>query len=699
MTPICLTTLIHPSCHTINPGIKGLLGKYLPTPQWQLPITLLHYVAFFPLLCQLFLTYDYCSSPILQIPKNTPVSRKFGFHPTALKRAFGVVLPKPNKPDYTSPAAYRIIVLLETVSKILERIMTYRLHAFASASGLIHPHQCGSIKGLSTADAATTLIHEVRLLQRAGLKVSSLFLDVKGGFDHVVPSTLADTLTSKNTPPYMVQWVLSFLTDRSCTLLFPGSPKQSLPVAVGVPQGSPISPLLFCIYVAPLHIDPKPGITISYVDDFAFTVASHNYQQNALLLEEAFKTASSTGNPRNIHFSLPKTELIHWQTPADRSPPPQSTVTLNQTIFHPKPEIRWLGLQLTQRLTTFNHFAKRCASANASFALIRGFASAGKGLTPLNCRRLAVMAILPMLTYGASVLVPSARALKRLETVWHSVLRWVTNCFRSTPLIILQAEASFPPLSLYIPSLRLRYAARIQAASPTHNPVTARTPPTFHTIHPYRAISHRHLLGGKPNPPVNWNSNRKGVARLPIDELCNALLTNSPTFAQNPTTINPTLGLSIKKDTLQLWKSNPLPHYYTFPISTRPHLHLALDRFIAGRICQMRAHKSYLAGHTSWMNPLADTTCPRCEEEDEDFTHAIINCPARASARDNHIPTAQNLHSLWSNPTTMAGLANYIRSTKTGFPPQNGIPVSPPYHLSSDSDLTSISSDSESTLL
>jgi hypothetical protein len=113
--------------------------------------------------------------------------------------------------------------------------MTYRLHTFASTSRLIHPHQCGSIKGLSTADAATNLIHQTRLLQRAGLKVSSLSLDVKGGFDQVVPSILADTFRSKNTPQYMVRWVLSFLSDRKCILLFPGSPKVSLPVAVGVP--------------------------------------------------------------------------------------------------------------------------------------------------------------------------------------------------------------------------------------------------------------------------------------------------------------------------------------------------------------------------------------------------------------------------------------------------------------------------------
>jgi hypothetical protein len=109
----------------------------------------------------------------------------------------------------------------------------------------------------------------------------------------------------------MVQWVLSFLSDRKCTLLFPESPKTSLPVAVGVPQGYPISPLLFWIYVIPLYIDPSPGITLSYIDDFAFTVASLSYQQNVTLPEAAYLQATTTGLPRNIHFSLPKMDLIH----------------------------------------------------------------------------------------------------------------------------------------------------------------------------------------------------------------------------------------------------------------------------------------------------------------------------------------------------------------------------------------------------
>jgi len=80
-----------------------------------------------------------------------------GYHPVSLKVANGVVLNKPGKPSYESPSSFRIIVLLRTVSKILERIIATRLLLAASSRGLIHPDQCRSLPGLRTYDACLTV--------------------------------------------------------------------------------------------------------------------------------------------------------------------------------------------------------------------------------------------------------------------------------------------------------------------------------------------------------------------------------------------------------------------------------------------------------------------------------------------------------------------------------------------------------------
>ena len=184
----------------------------------------------------------------------------FGYHPHSLKYANGVVLDKPGKASYDSPASFRIIVLLKSISKFLERVMTVRLSAIAKSKGLLHPNQCGSLPGLSSTDACLALTHEIKTLQRPRLEVSTLFLDIKAGFDNVNASTLRTRLLAAQVPSYMVDWVSSFLSARTCTLVVQGSPNLSSPVSVGTPQWSPISPLLFLLYVAPLHMLVPKGL-------------------------------------------------------------------------------------------------------------------------------------------------------------------------------------------------------------------------------------------------------------------------------------------------------------------------------------------------------------------------------------------------------------------------------------------------------
>ena len=237
----------------------------------------------------------------------------FGHHPSSIKMANVVILDKPGKPSYDSPPSFHIIVLLQTVSKILETIVASRLSAVARYVGLSlsSRNQCGSLPSLSSFGACTALTDTVRTLQRPALKVSSLFLDIKGGFDNVDADILGSSLRFKGVNHYLVFRVRYFLTGRSCRLLFQGSPRVFSPVSVGTPQGSPVSPLLFVIYVAPLHIPLDWGLVLSYVDDFSLTVFSPSYRSHSRSLQVAFGRIRAIAHSRKVHFSVPKTELIH----------------------------------------------------------------------------------------------------------------------------------------------------------------------------------------------------------------------------------------------------------------------------------------------------------------------------------------------------------------------------------------------------
>ena len=82
------------------------------------------------------------------------------------------------------------------------------------------------------------------------------------------------------------------------------------------------------------------------------------------------------------------------------------------------------------------------------------------------------------------------------------------------------------------------------------------------------------------------------------------------------------------------WESlHPLPEYYTYPCCLDPHPYIGLDKFIAGRLHQMRADKSYVATHPSWWTEDHDTTCLRYRSDYKTFKHAILHCPGRSDHR------------------------------------------------------------------
>jgi len=90
---------------------------------------------------------------------------------------------------------------------------------------------------------------------------------------------------------------------------------------VGVLQGSPILPLLFVIYLSSLYLEIPRSLTISYLDDFAVTIASPSYKTNICLLQKSFSLLKRKASSINISFSVPKTELIHGRTArSDQSP-------------------------------------------------------------------------------------------------------------------------------------------------------------------------------------------------------------------------------------------------------------------------------------------------------------------------------------------------------------------------------------------
>jgi len=83
---------------------------------------------------------------------------------------------------------------------------------------------------------------------------------------------------------------------------------------------------------------------ISYVDDFALTVASLSYGGNIRRLQDLFDKVERKASRLGVSFSVVKTKLIHWRTPSLRhSPKCNAPIQIKGELFQPGNSVRWLG--------------------------------------------------------------------------------------------------------------------------------------------------------------------------------------------------------------------------------------------------------------------------------------------------------------------------------------------------------------------
>jgi hypothetical protein len=86
-----------------------------------------------------------------------------GYHPKCFKEATGVILKKPQSAkssyrNYALPKAYKIILLLNCLAKVIEKIIARKLAIMAEFKTLLHMHQIGGRRQKSTINAVMVLI-------------------------------------------------------------------------------------------------------------------------------------------------------------------------------------------------------------------------------------------------------------------------------------------------------------------------------------------------------------------------------------------------------------------------------------------------------------------------------------------------------------------------------------------------------------
>ena len=159
------------------------------------------------------------------------------------------VVPLFKKGDTVSPKNYRPVSLLPITSKILERVVYNQLIEYLEENNLLHPSHHGFRKNHSTTSALLEMYSNWVENYEDDRVTAVVLLDMSAAFDLVDKQILIGKLKLYGMDDKSSSWMESYMSQRSQRVFLDGELSDSLPVEVGVPQGSILGPILYCLMV------------------------------------------------------------------------------------------------------------------------------------------------------------------------------------------------------------------------------------------------------------------------------------------------------------------------------------------------------------------------------------------------------------------------------------------------------------------
>ncbi|KAI7712086.1 hypothetical protein KC353_g8529 [Hortaea werneckii] len=401
-----------------------------------------------------------------------------GFHPYTWKTAKGVLLRKQNKPTYSVAKAYRVISLLNCLGKVVERAVAIWIASYCETNEVFHRGQFGCRQGRGTSDAVAQLVAKVENAWSQKRIALALLLDVKGAFDRVNKQKLLLRMIQVGMAGNIVRWVNSFLSDRRAMLVIDGRTGETRSIQAGLPQGSPISPVLFILSVSAMfqwledrHMKLQ---AISFVDDIGLVTECDDVEEGARKLEHIARDAIQWGSDNKADFEVSKTEvLVFSRRRGILQATKDAAIRIGEQTFAVKQEAtKWLGFWLDSKLSFKTHFENRIASAKGALQRVSSLSRSNGGLSADLMRRVVVAAVTSVALYGSEIWWRGQKdRVKKVQLLLNSQARAITGLLTSTPLAFLRTESCLPTAQDLLDRRQTSFAVRALNANgdhPTH---------------------------------------------------------------------------------------------------------------------------------------------------------------------------------------------------------------------------------------
>ena len=387
--------------------------------------------------------------------------------PLHLKVANLCIIPKPKKDCYDVPKAFRPIALLNTIGKLMTKVLAKRLQFDGIAHGLFHPGQFGGVTKHATMDVGVILMDIISQNRDRGFHTSVLAVNITQFFPSMDHEVIVYLLGKLGFHRKICSVVANFLRDCQTLYMWDGiSSEAHFDCSNGVPQGDPLSPVLLVLYLSLIikHVLPwdKDNHTnaLFFIDDGMLICSSASLNDNVALLALLYTKLLHFLESAGLTVEHTKSELKHFIA-YDRQTNRRVFASVNQPdllfswkgashTIKPAKIWRYLGFFFDSYLK-FDHHVRYYT--NKGFSTIRAFNMLGnsaRGLGPKQ-RVLAYNAcVTSVLTYSLPLWYAEdgkgvQSNFKHMCRVQSFVVRWITGSFRGMPIGAMELITGIPP--------------------------------------------------------------------------------------------------------------------------------------------------------------------------------------------------------------------------------------------------------------
>ena len=420
----------------------------------------------------------------------------------ANKWKIGKIFPllKDKSLDKFSPASFRPVCILPTLSKIVERAAQLQMQDFFEKSGQLNQSAHAYRMAHSTTTTIASIMDEVYQAAEDKKIAQLMTLDQSAAFDCVSHEILIRKLKEYKVSGQVVKWIQSYLSFRSQFVTVGTVNSHMRMQERGVPQGSVIGPLLYAIFVNDItettrdencrntvHEDNSKlfgetcldcGTINTYADDSTFTVASKKRQRNLERMTETFGNIKKYLLENELHLNAGKTTVLECMLPQKKGKmtgiPPQLKVTTDtgeeKTIVDTG-MCRILGSNIQGNMTWLGHLE---TGDKALLPGIRRKLGALKQLgckIPRSCKKtLAEGVIVSRLLYLLPIWGSTTRnQWRKGQILLNKAARWVTGLRKTTRIGTLMREVGWLDLrEMYLQHSCMLLWRIIHLKSPGH---------------------------------------------------------------------------------------------------------------------------------------------------------------------------------------------------------------------------------------